>query len=76
MLIYTTKCATGEAGTVYPSGPPEFTHGFIGVCVSQSLIFCVVFCKLMFDLYILGIVLFSLFDLRLVITPLISSNFC
>jgi hypothetical protein len=40
MLIYSTKCATGEAGTIYPAGPHEFTHGFSGICVSQSNFLC------------------------------------
>ena len=34
--------ATSGAVTPYPSGAPEF----IGICVAQSLVFCVVFCTL------------------------------
>ena len=32
--------ATSGAGTAYPSGAPEFTPGFLGVCVAQYLVFC------------------------------------
>jgi hypothetical protein len=32
-----------ETGTAHPSGAPAFTPGFSGVCVAQSLVFCVVF---------------------------------
>jgi len=30
-------------GTAYPSGAPEFTPGFSGVRVAQSLVLCVCF---------------------------------
>ena len=43
-----TTGATSGAGTAYPSGVPEFTLRFIGVCVAQSLVFCLVFCILTF----------------------------
>ena len=36
------SCNNNEAGTVYPSGAPEFTPGFCGVRVARSLVFCVV----------------------------------
>jgi len=40
-----TTGATSGAGTAHPSGAPEFTPVFSGVCVVRSLIFCVVFCR-------------------------------
>ena len=41
--------ATSEAGPVYPSWAPEFTQCFrCGWCCSQSLVFCVVLCELLF----------------------------
>jgi hypothetical protein len=43
----TTRAPRG-AGTAYPSGASEFIHGFIGVLVAQSLVFCVVLCRLLF----------------------------
>ena len=43
----TTRAPRG-AGTAYPSGASEFIHGFIGVLVAQSFVFCVVFCRLLF----------------------------
>ena len=36
-----TTGATCGAGTAYPSGAPDFTPGFSGACVTQSLVFCV-----------------------------------
>jgi hypothetical protein len=55
---------------------PELS-GFSGVRLVQSLVFCVVFCTSLFvflsrffyPLYCLS------FDLRLLVTPLVSSNF-
>ena len=50
---------------------------FNGVCVAQSLVFCVVFCRSLFVLlYFFFCPLFCLFffDLRILITPLVSSN--
>jgi len=38
-----TTGATCGAGTAYPSGAPEFTHGFSVVRVARSLVFCVMF---------------------------------
>ena len=35
--------ATSGAGTVYPSGAPEFTPFFSGVCVTRSLVLSVCF---------------------------------
>jgi hypothetical protein len=39
-----TTGATCGVGTAYLSGVPEFTSGFSGVRVAQSLVFCVLFC--------------------------------
>ena len=39
---------TSGAGTAYPSGAPEFTPIFGGVCAAWSLVFCVAFCSLSF----------------------------
>jgi hypothetical protein len=50
---------------------------FNEVCVAQSLVFCVVFCRSLFVLlYIFFCALCCLFffDLRILITPLVSSN--
>ena len=43
--------ATSEAVTVYSSTVPEFIPGFSGVCVARSLLFCVVLCRSLFDLF-------------------------
>ena len=73
-----TPGATSGTGTTYPSGAPELTPGFIwGVCVAQSVVFCVVlffrsllsFCPFYFGHCLLFI------DLRLLVTPLVPSNF-
>jgi hypothetical protein len=50
-------------GTANPSGAPEFIPDFSGVRVTQSLVFCVVFCSSLSFLF------------WFLITPLVSSNF-
>ena len=40
-----TTGVTCGAGTAYPSGTPEFTPDFSGICAAQHLVFCVVFCR-------------------------------
>ena len=45
---------------------------FSGVCVAQSLVLCVIFCRSLFVLLYFFFCLF--FDLRILITPLVSSN--
>ena len=49
--IYTTG-ATSRARTTPPSGTPEFIPVFIGVRVTRSLVFCVVFCRSLFVLFL------------------------
>ena len=48
---------TCEAGTASHSGAPEFTPVFDGVRVAQSLVLCVMFCRSLFVLFLLAIVL-------------------
>jgi len=48
-----TTAVTGGAGTAYPSGAHDFTPGFIGDCVAQSLVFSLVFCRPLFVLFVL-----------------------
>jgi len=50
--------AIGGAGNVYLY--PEFNPGFHWVPVAQSLVFCVVFCRSLFVLFLLTIVLYVL----------------
>jgi hypothetical protein len=61
MYIKINDCAISGAGTIHPSEAPEFTPVFRRVRVAQSLVFCVMFCP-------------SFFNLRILITPLVSSN--
>jgi hypothetical protein len=49
-----TTGAMCDAGTAYPSGASEFTPVFSGVRVARSLVVCVVFCRLLFILFLLG----------------------
>ena len=42
--------ATSESGTGYLSGAPVFTPGLSGVCVTRSLVVCVMFCRSFFFL--------------------------
>ena len=53
-----TAGATSGAGTVYPSGAPDFTPGFSGVRVVRSLVLWIVVCP--FVLFRLVIVLYVL----------------
>ena len=73
-------CVTSGAGTAYPSGAPDFTigFGFFGeICVARSLDLCVVFYRSLFVfLHFLfwPLCCLSLFDLRFLIIPLVSSK--
>ena len=69
--VITTGTSSG-AGTAYPSGAPEFTPGFY-----SNFSFMCMFCRSLFVL--LSFVFWplcclSFFDLRLLITSLVSSN--
>ena len=70
--------ATSGAGTAYPSGAREFTPGFQwGSCYSIFSFMCM-FCRSLFVLlYFFFWPLYCLyfFDVRVLITPLVSSNF-
>ena len=57
--------ATSGAGTTYPSTAPQFIPVICGVHVAQSFVFCILLHRL----------LSVLFDLRLLITPLVSLTF-
>ena len=63
---------TSGARTSYPSGAPEFTPVFSGVCVTRSLVLCVIFvdrvCSLV--LFVLAIVLSVLLLLVIVLSVL------
>jgi hypothetical protein len=69
--------ATSGAGTVYPSEHLGSPLVFSGVRVTQSLVLCVCFVDrcLSFCTFSFGhcVVLFF-FDIRILITPLVSSN--
>ena len=56
-----TTGATCGAGTAYPSGAPDCNIVFSRVCAAQSVVFCVMFCRSLFDL--LAITLSSLLRL-------------
>ena len=71
-----TTGVTHGTGTAYPSGALSSTPDFNGVRVARSLVFCVMFCR---SLYVLLSFFFwplccLSFDLRILITPLVSSN--
>jgi hypothetical protein len=68
---------TSGAGTDYPSRAHEFIPGFSGIRVTRSLLLCVMFCRSLF--FLLSFFFWPLcrlffFDIRIVITPLVSSN--
>ena len=64
---------TSEAGTIYPSGTPEFTPVFSGVRFVRSLrFFCVVFCRSLFVplfFFFWTLCRLSFFDVRILINP-------
>ena len=62
---------------VYLSGAPQITLGFSGVCVNQSLFVCVCFvdrCLAFCTFFFWPLCSLFFFDLRILITPLISSD--
>ena len=63
--------ATSGAGMVHSSGAHEFTSSFSGVRVTRFVVFCVMFCR---SFCVLFFWLLPFFDLRILITPLVSSN--
>ena len=69
-----TTGATCGVGTAYLSGVPEFTSGFSVVRLAQSLVFCVLFCRffcVFLSFILLPLYCLSLFDFRLLITPVV-----
>ena len=72
-----TKSGICGAATTYSLGAPELTSDFRGVRVARSLVFCVMFCGSLFvplSVFFWPLSCLS-FDLRLLITSLVSSNF-
>ena len=43
-----SEYSNNSAGTVFSSGALDFNSGFSGVCITQSLGFCVVLCVCLF----------------------------
>jgi hypothetical protein len=68
-------CANSCAGTAYPSGAPKFTPGFSGVRVTRSLVLHVCFVDRCLHFFFWPLYCLSFFDLRILITPLVSSSF-
>ena len=64
-----TTGVTCGTGTDYHSGAPEIFLGFRGLHVAWSLVFYVMFCRWLFVLLLMAIVLYWL-----LITPLVSSH--
>jgi len=70
-----TTGVTSGARTADPSGAPEFTPVFSGVRVTRSLVLCVCFVDLCLSFYLFFWPWCCLsFDLRILITPLVSTN--
>jgi len=71
-----TTGATSEAKTADSSGAPELSLVHKDIRFSHFVVFCAVFCILLFVL--LSILFWPLhclaFDVRFLITPLVSSN--
>ena len=71
--INTTGTISG-AGTAYHSGAPEFTTGFSGVRVTQSLVLCVHFVDRYLSFFFWPLCCLFFFDIWILIAPLVSSN--
>jgi len=73
-----TTSATIGAGTAYPSGALEFIPVFSGVHVAKPFVFCVAICISLF--IFLSLFFWPLYcmvyDLHLLITPLVSFDHC
>ena len=67
-----TKGATSGAGTANSSGATVFTPDFSRVCVTRSLVLCVMFVDRCFS-FVWPLCCLS-FDLWILITLLLSSN--
>ena len=68
---------TSEAGTAYPSGAPEFTPGFQWGSCNSIFSFICMFCRSLFVLFYFffwPLCCLFFFDIRFLITPLMSSN--
>jgi len=78
ILHSNTMGGTSAAGTAYPSGkPPSSPPDFSGVYVAQSLVFDVMFSRSLFALvyfFFWSLYCLFIFDLRLLIAPLVSSS--
>jgi hypothetical protein len=61
--LYMTVVTSGVA-TAYPVGATEFTLVFSGIRVAQFVVFCVVFCRSLFVLFLLTICIVLYFDLQ------------
>ena len=68
LLNTNTTVGNSGTGTVSPSGAHEFTPGFNGGRVPQSLVFCVVLCRSLFVLFPFVIVLS-------ILIPFMASNY-
>ena len=68
---------TSGAGTANPSGATELTSVVSEIRVPQFLVFFVLLCGSLFSvsLFFWSLYLLSFFDLRLLITPLVTSIF-
>jgi len=68
---------TCGTGTAYPSGAHEFSPGFSGFRVTQSLVLCVCFvdrCLSFCPCFFWPLCCLFFFDIRILITPVVSSN--
>ena len=75
--INTTTGATSGTGTAYPSGALEFTSGFCWCSCYSIFSFMGMFCRLLFVLlyfFFWPLCCLFFFDLRILVTPLVSSN--
>ena len=74
---FNTRGVASGAGTAYPSGTPEFIPACNRVRVTRSFALSCMFCRSLFVLlsfFFWPLCCLSFFDVRLLITPLVSSK--
>ena len=70
-ILITTLVSTNSS---YPSRASELNPSLCRVYGAWSLVFCVVFCRSLFWFVFFPLYCLSFFDLRILITTLVSSN--
>ena len=77
-FVMTHRYRDGCFNNCLPSGAPQFTPVFSGIRVTRSLVLWRMFCRSLFvflSFFFWPLCRLLFFDLRILITPLVSSNY-